>query len=465
MKDIIIIGGGPGGYEAAIRGAQLGASVCLIERDEMGGTCLNRGCIPTKALYRNAEIIETLKHADDFGIEMGAFTLNIEKIQSRKDGVVKTLVDGISQLLDANKVEVIKGNGVIKDGQTVEVQTPEGPLSVKGKHIIIATGSKPASIPVPGADLPGILTSNEMLAFKEIPESLLIIGGGVVGIEFAGIFNAFGSKVTVIDALDQIISFADQDITKRLTQILKRKGIDIFTKLMVKGIETTETGGYRILADGKKGQVVFEGDKLLMAAGRVPNYQQLGLDDAGILYTKKGITVNENFQTNIPTVYAIGDVNGLWMLAHVASHHGIHAVEHIMGHHSNIKHQVVPSCVFVSPEVATVGLTEEQVEATGKPYEANKFMFAANGKALALGESEGLVKVIECEGRIVGVHIMGPHASDLIHEAALAINQGLGVEEIAGTIHAHPTLAEAFVEAVLGLHNQAIHQVPKKVRK
>lgn len=465
MKDIIIIGGGPGGYEAAIRGAQLGASVCLIERDEVGGTCLNRGCIPTKALYRNAEIIETLKHADEYGIEIGDFTLNVEKIQSRKESVVKSLVDGISQLLDANKIEVIRGHGVIKDGQTVEVQTAGGLIAINGRHIIIATGSKPASIPVAGADLPGILTSNEMLNFTEIPESLLVIGGGVVGIEFAGIFNAFGSKVTVIDALDQIISFADQDITKRLTQVLKRKGIDIHTKLMVKKIEATETGGFRIYAEGKKGQVTFEGDKLLMAAGRVPNYQQLGLDEAGIKYTKKGIEVNENYQTNIPTVYAIGDVNGLWMLAHVASHHGIHAVEHIMGHPSSINHQVVPSCVFVSPEVATVGLTEEQVEALGRPYETNKFMFAANGKALALGEGEGLVKVIELDGKIAGVHIMGPHASDLIHEAALAINQGLGVKEIAGTIHAHPTLAEAFVEAVLGLHNEAIHQVPKKVRK
>ncbi len=463
MKDIIIIGGGPGGYESAIRGAQLGASVCLIENDEIGGTCLNRGCIPTKALCRNAEIVEILKQADAFGIELETFSLNVAKIQSRKQGIVKSLVEGIYQLLEANKIEIIKGFGTLKDANTVLVKTIDGVMEVKGKNIILATGSVPSSISVPGADLPGIVTSNELLEFDHIPKSMIVIGGGVVAIEFAGIFSSFGTAVTLL-VRSEIIKFVDSDITKRLVTTLKRKGMDIQTKLSFKKIEKTESGQFRVTVDSKKGEAVYEADMLLMASGRESYTQGLGLENLGIVKGKKGIDVNENYQTNVPNIYAIGDVNGLWMLAHVASHHGIHAVEHIMGHKAHINHVVVPSCVFVMPEVATVGLTEEQVLASGKPYETNKFMFAANGKALALGEGEGLVKVIACEDKIVGVHIMGPHASDLIHEAALAINKGMGVADIANAIHAHPTLSEAFVEAVLGLRNEAIHQMPKKKR-
>lgn len=464
MKDIIIIGAGPGGYEAAIRGAQMGADVCLIERDEVGGTCLNRGCIPTKALFRNAEIIHTLHQADDFGIELEGFKINLDKIRSRKEGVVRDLVGGIHQLLEANGVQLIKGQATFLDANTVKVVTADGEELIQAKHIIIATGSNPIQIPIPGADHPGILTSNEMLALKEIPKRLLVVGGGVVGIEFAGIYRMFGSEVTVIDAAPNILPFLDSDLTKRLAMSLKKMGIAIETKVGVKAI-TEVDGVFTVTAEDKKGEKTYEADAVLMSVGRSPNIAGLGLDTVGIAYDRKGITADDTFKTNVDNIYAIGDVNGKWMLAHVASHQGIDVIERIMGHTPTIDHSVVPSCVFTFPEVSSVGLTEMQLEEQGITYNSSKFMFAANGKALSLGEGEGFVKVLEADGKIVGVHILGPHASDLIHEAALVISKGMTVKDVAGTIHAHPTLSEAFVEATLGLHNEAIHMVPKKVRK
>lgn len=464
MKEIIIIGAGPGGYESAIRAAQLGAKVYLVERDEVGGTCLNRGCIPTKALYRNAEIIHTLHQADTFGIEMEGFQLNLDKIRARKDQVVTDLVGGIQQLLDANGIELIRGNASFQDAKTVVVSTAEGERVLSADYVIIATGSKPIQIPIPGADHPGIYTSNEMLALKEIPKRLLVVGGGVVGIEFAGIYRMFGSEVTVIDFAPNILPFLDSDLTKRLAMSLKKMGIGIETKVAVKAISESN-GVFTVMAEDKKGEKTYEADAVLMSVGRAPNIQGLNLEAAGVDFGRKGIVTNDMFQTTIENIYAIGDVNGKWMLAHVASHQGIEVVERLLGHQPHIDQSVVPSCVFTFPEVASVGKTETELEAQGIAYNSSKFMFAANGKALSLGEGDGFVKVLEVDGKIAGVHILGPHASDLIHEAALAVSKGMTVEDIAGVIHAHPTLAEAFVEATLGLHNAAIHMVPKKVRK
>lgn len=464
MKEIIIIGAGPGGYESAIRAAQLGAKVYLVERDEVGGTCLNRGCIPTKALYRNAEIIHTFHQADTFGIEMDHFNINLDKIRARKAQVVSDLVGGIQQLLEANGVELVRGVARFEDENTVVVTTQEGDRTLKADYIIVATGSKPIQIPIPGADHPGIYTSNEMLELKDIPKRLLVVGGGVVGIEFAGIYRMFGSEVTVIDFAPNILPFLDSDLTKRLAMSLKKMGIVIETKVAVKAI--SETGGvFTVTAEDKKGEKTYEADAVLMSVGRAPNIQGLALEAVGVAFDRKGITVDDHFRTNIENIYAIGDVNGKWMLAHVASHQGIEVVERLLGHEPHIDQTVVPSCVFTFPEVASVGVTETELEEKGIEYKSSKFMFAANGKALSLGEGEGFVKVLEVEGKIAGVHILGPHASDLIHEAALAVSKGMSVGDIAGVIHAHPTLAEAFVEATLGLHNAAIHMVPKKPRK
>ncbi len=461
MKDIIIIGGGPGGYEAAIRGAQLGANVLLIEKDSIGGTCLNRGCIPTKALYRNAEIIENVKEADHFGVEIPSFSINAMKIQERKQDVVKSLVTGIEQLIMLNKIEYIKGTGKLIDNNTVEVTTDEGVSLHKGKNIIIATGSVVSFPPIEGVDLEGIITSDELLDFTEIPESMIVIGAGVVGTEFANIFNSFGSKITLMLRGDHIVKTEDVEVSKRLAMYLKKKGIDIVNKIQYKKIEK-EDGLFKVTVEGKKGEKVYSAEKLLMAAGRKPNLENIGLEELGIEFSKKGIVVNDKYETNVENVYAIGDVNGILMLAHVASHQGIATVERIMGHTPTINQNLVPNCIFTFPEVSSIGKTEEMLKAEGVEYKTNKFNFVANGKALALAEGDGFVKVIEADEKIVGVHIIGPHASDLIHEAVIILNQGLGVKDVASAIHAHPTLAEAFVEAVLGLHNEAIHQAPAK---
>jgi len=465
IYDIIIIGGGPGGYEAAIRAGQLGAKIALIEKDHLGGTCLNRGCIPTKALYRNAEIMNTLKDADHFGIEISDYKLNIDKVHDRKENIISDLRKGIHQLMGAHGVEVIEGFGKLTAKNQVTVTLNDGTeVQLETKNIIIATGSRPKNVPVPGGDLQGLMTSRDILNMRKVPKSLVVVGGGVVGLEFAGIFNAFGTDVTVLSRSPHILKMIDTDITKRLTSSLKKKGMKILTSTAAANFEKTESG-YRVTANTPKGEVVVEAEEVLLSGGRGPVTDGIGLDEVGVEYDRTGVTVNEHYETNVHSIFAIGDVTGQWMLAHAASHNGIAVVERIMDFESNINQNLVPNCIFIFPEIASVGLTEMEAKAKDLTINVSKFMFAANGKALALGKAEGYVKVIEHEGKLAGVHIMGPHASDLIHEGTLAINKGLTVRDIAETIHAHPTLSEAFVEATLGLHNEAIHMVPKKKKR
>ncbi len=465
-NDIIIIGGGPGGYVAAIRAAQLGAKVCLVEEREMGGTCLNRGCIPTKALYTNAEILNTLKDIDSFGIKVDNYEINVEQVQKRKQDVVDQLVGGIEKLIKANSINLLRGRGKIQDKNTVHVALNDGgEQSITAKNIIIATGSRPSIPNIPGADLEGVITSDDILNFTEIPKRLAVAGSGVIGIEFAYIFNAMGSEVSVISST--LLKRTDKDIVKRLPGILKKQGIKLYDEVRAKEIIKGEDGliiKASSKKEGKKEDIEVHADYLLMASGREPILEDLNLDAMGIEYDGKGIKVNEHFETNIQGIYAIGDVIGGIMLAHVASHEGIHAVEHIMGVTSKVRQDVVPDCIFINPQIAYVGLTEEMAKEKGLDYKVSKFMFGANGKALAMGEPDGFVKVISsgAEDKIIGVHIMGPHASDLIHEGALAIAHDMNAEDIAHTIHAHPTLGEAFSEAVSGLRNEAIHMMPAK---
>ena len=463
QMDVVVIGGGPGGYVAAIKAAQLGAKTCVVEMDKVGGTCLNRGCIPTKALYRNAEILNTLKEIDKFGISVPSYEVDINKVHDRKEEVVNTLVSGVEQLLKANGVEVVEGRAVLKDKHTVVVTLNSGDTrEITTKNIILATGSKPSMPPIEGADIDGIMTSDDILNLREIPDTLLVIGGGVIGMEFAGIFNSLGTKVTVIQSGDGILKFADSDLTKRLTASVKKKGVNVQLNTRIKKIEKGGSG-FIVTADGKKGEVTFEAEKVLMSIGRSPLTENIGLEEVGIEFDKRGIKVNDKFETNVEGIYAIGDVNGKCMLAHAASHQGITVAERIMGHDSDANHDLVPNCVFVFPELSTIGPSEDDLKAEGKEYKVSKFMFAANGKALSLGETEGLVKVIaDKDDTIIGVHILGPHASDLIHEGVLAVNKKMNVKDIADTIHAHPTLSESFVEAVLGIKNEAIHMVLKK---
>lgn len=470
-KDIIVIGGGPGGYVAAIRAAQLGAKVCLIEKDKLGGTCLNRGCIPTKALYRNAEVLNILKNIDEFGINVNNFNVNVDKIQIRKQGIVDQLVGGVEQLLKANNVEIINGTAVFKDKNTVQVLFQDGSRrDITSANIIIATGSKPTIPPIEGAGEEGIYTSEDILNFESIPKTLAVIGGGVVGMELACIFNSMGTKVTVLEYMSNILGQVESDIIKRLVVSLKKKGIVINTSTKVTKIEKND-GEYIISAEGKKGEIIVEAEKVLLSTGRTPIVEGINLEGIGIEFDRRGIKVDSNYETNIKGIYAIGDVNGKIMLAHAASHQGIFTAEKIMGRANGSPSELVPSCIFVFPEIACVGVTEDEAKRKGIPYRVSKFMFGANGKALALGEGEGFIKVIASkaslenptEDKIIGVHIMGPHASDLIHEGALSIENNLSIESIKNTIHAHPTLSEAFSEAVMGLAGEAIHMAPIKL--
>ena len=467
QKRIVVIGGGPGGYVAAIRGAQLGAKVTLIERHKIGGTCLNYGCIPTKTLYKNAELLHTLKHIEDFGIKVDHYSIDVDKIQSRKDEVVHTLVSGIEQVVKANGVEIIDGSASFIDAKTLKVVKADGEtIEVSGDDIIIATGSTSAVPPFEGVNLPGVVTSKELLEFKSIPEKLVIIGGGVISMEFAGIFAALGSEVSVVIRSDKFLREVDSEITKRFGAMLKKKGIELNKSVENMKIVQTESG-LKVTGDNKKGPVEFPADTVLLSTGRVPVYKDLNLDAAGVEVTKKGIAVDHHtFKTNVDNVYAIGDVNGIIMLAHAASHQGIAAVESIMGIEHKGNHDAIPNCIFVFPEIAGVGITEDEANEKGIEIKKSKFMFGANGKALSIGEPDGFIKVIsDMNDVVLGVHIMGPHASDLIAEGTLAVANRMTVDQIANTVHAHPTLAESFAEATLGLRGEAIHMAPPKVKK
>lgn len=462
-KDIVIIGGGSGGYTAAIRGAQLGQKVCLIERESLGGTCLNRGCIPTKTLYRTAEIFNVLRKSEVYGIYIQNCEINVDKIQQRKQGIVDKLVKGLEQLLKINKVEIIKGNASMVDRNTVQVMNSKGEkIKITAKNIIIASGSKTADLPIEGIDLPGVLKSRELLNFSEVPKNLIILGGGVIGVEFAAIFNSLGAKVTIIEALPQVLSTVDREIAKRFSILAKKSGIKISTSTKVLKIEKNNEN-LVVYGEGKKGEVQFKGDKVLIAAGRTPLIEGLNLDKVGIEFTRKGINVDDNFETNIKGIYAIGDVNGKCMLAHAAAHQGTAAVEKIMNLRKTEENNLIPSCIFVFPEIASIGITEEEAKNKGIDYKVSKFSFRANSKALTLGEEDGILKVIgrKENNRIIGVHIIGPHASDIIHEAALAVNKKMKVKDIKEVIHAHPTLCEAFYESVMGLKGEAIHMMNK----
>ena len=464
-RDLIVIGGGPGGYEAAIRGAQLGAKVTLIEEDKLGGTCLNRGCIPTKSLYRNAELINSLSRLGEFGISVGEHNFDMTSAQKRKNEVVNKLVTGIDQLLKGNGIEVIKGRAYFKGHRILEVITENGDETkeLTAKNIIIATGSSTSEVPIPGMNIPGVVTSDELLNFSEVPKSLAILGGGVVGVEFAGIFAVLGSQVTIIEFLPKILYRLDEELSKKLTVYLKKQGIKILTDSALKEVRSADEGLELTVANDRE-TIELTCDYLLSSAGRKPATDGLNLKLSGIEYDRKGIKVDENYKTTAEGIYAIGDVIGGVMLAHVASEEGKVCVENIYGHNSRINYNAVPSCVFTFPEAASVGMTEDEAKENNVEYIVGKSMFGANGKALSMGEGEGFIKVIaeKKNHKIIGVHIMGPHASDIVHEGSLAIQQQLTVENIKESVFAHPTLSEVFYEAVCACTGEAIHSIPKK---
>ena len=457
--NVVIIGGGPGGYVSAIKAAHLGLKAVLVEKDKLGGVCLNKGCIPTKALVSTAEMLNNIQRAGEFGIQVKDYSFDFPAIMKRKDIITRRLSSGVEQLMKANQVRVVRGEGQIVEPGTVEILNAEGQKEIiKTKNIIIATGSSVMKLPIPGLDVEGVITSDEALSLSELPSKMIIIGGGVVGIEFAGIFRALGVEVTVVEMLPRILIPIDEEIARRLTMSLKRKGIEILTDCKVKGIKKNNQN-LEVLVSTSEGEKKLETEKVLLAAGRVPELGNIDVQGLGIKLDRRAIKVDEKMRTNIPGIYAIGDVVGKIMLAHVASRGGIVAVENISGKEVLMDYRAVPNCVFSMPEVASVGLTEEEARKENDNIKVSKFPFMANGKALGMGEIEGMVKII-ADGdtlELLGVHILGAHASDLIAEGTLALSMEATAEEIVNTIHAHPTLAETIAEAAEGITGKPIH--------
>ena len=455
---IIIIGAGPGGYETALLAAKRGVEIVLIESGPVGGTCLNEGCIPTKAFCKNAEVLDGLREAEAFGVTGLSYGFDFNAVTQRKNAVVEQLRGGVEGLLGHKNITLVRGKASFKDLHTVVVDNDE----YTADYIIIATGSVSASLPIPGADLPGILTSKEILDLQEVPKRLCVIGGGVIGLEFASIFKSFGSEVTVLEYFKDILPRFDSDLSKRLKQSLGKRGIEICTQAQVTGVEILrcaqddsvvaqdDSEVYRVTYTRKGKEEVVEADKVLMAVGRKANVASLNLADVGIEFTPKGIVVDEKtMQTNIPHIYAVGDINGKMMLAHAATFQGIVALDHIMGVENEIDLSVMPAAVFTSPEAACVGMTEEECKEAGIPIRCLKSFFRANGKAVTMGETDGFCKLIVSEdGRILGCHLYGPHASDIVQEACALITRKATIEEFESIIHTHPTLTEVLQSAV-----------------
>ncbi|MBO5709748.1 MAG: dihydrolipoyl dehydrogenase [Bacteroidales bacterium] len=436
---LLIIGAGPGGYETALAAAKRGVEVVLVEAGPVGGTCLNEGCIPTKSFCKNAHLLEQLREAEAFGVSDLAYNFDFKAVTARKNAVVEQLRGGVESLLSHKLITLVRGSASFKDPHTVVV----GDEEYTADYIIIATGSVSASLPVPGADLEGILTSKEILDIEEIPRRLCVIGGGVIGLEFASIFNSFSSEVTVLEYCKEILPRFDTDLAKRLKQCLGKKGIDINTQSQVLSI-SKEGEQYKVtfLRKGKEESVVA--DKVLMAVGRKANVDSLNLSEAGVEFGPRGVVVNEVMQTSQPHIYAVGDINGKMMLAHAAIFQGLVALDHMMGVDNDIDLSVMPAAVFTSPEAASVGKTEEECKEAGIKVKCLKSFFRANGKAVTMGETEGFCKLIveEETGLLLGCHLFGPHSSDIVQEVCALISRKSTLKQLQDIIHTHPTLTE-----------------------
>jgi len=459
---LAILGSGPGGYVAAIRAAQLGAQVSIIEDGDVGGTCLNWGCIPTKAIIASTDLFAKVRNLDDFGIELkGTIVPNLSRIIDRKNKVITTLTKGIKGLFKSWGIVLKHGRGVLLSPREIAVTLKDGSCeTIVADRIIIATGSRPSDIPTLPFDGRHVISSKEALEIRDIPKSLLIVGAGVIGCEFACIFCELGSEVTIVEALSNAVSTEDRDISGILEKELKKRKIKLITRTTVEKTGIQEDGVHALLSDGK--EVVAE--KVLVSVGRRLNSDGIGAEQVGISTGSKGeILVNERMETNIPGIYAIGDITGRMLLAHKASAEGIVAAENIMDIPCAMDYSVIPAAIFTSPEIASVGLREQHAEEQGIAFRKGVFPFRALGKAHAMGEISGMIKILSdaSTDRIIGAHIIGPHASDLIHEAAVAMKAGLPAKGLAETIHAHPTLSEGMMEAAGDTHGQAIHLAKK----
>jgi len=492
--DLVVVGGGPGGYPAAIRAAQLGLKTALVEKERPGGVCLNWGCIPTKAMLRSAEVLETVQHGAEFGVLADNVRLDYSAVLKRKDRVVKGLTDGVAGLLKANGVTVVGGHARFTGPTTLEVTgTGESPLgaggplynappapdgrphaSLEGRNVIVATGSTPVLLPIPGIDLPGVVTSDGAFLLPEVPGRIVIIGASAVGAEWATMFHAFGSQVTLVELLPTLIPAEDEDMGRTLARSFTRRGITVQTGRTVSEIapagRARKQGGPLLVTitdpDGQHPEQV-ETDAVLVGVGRRPNTEGLDLEHTGVTTDRRGwVQVDEQLRTSVPGVYAIGDVTGTVLLAHVASHQGLVAAGVIAGHAERMGYKAVPAATFTHPEVASVGLTEAKATEAGHDVVVGRFPFTALGRAQTYGSTEGLVKVVADRryGEVLGVHIIGPAASDLIPEGVLAMQLEATLTDIADTIHAHPTLGEGTMEAAMVALGLPVHVPPPRRR-
>ena len=460
---IAVIGGGPGGYIAAIKAAMLGADVTVIEKRRVGGTCLNVGCIPTKALLASSSMLMNIKEAKDFGINIdGEVNADFSAIMGRKDKIVNQLISGIEFLFDKRGINLINGFGKLIDKNTVEVTMEDGSKEiVNADKIILANGSVPIVPPMFPYDGKTVITSDEVLGLSELPESMLIVGGGVIGCEIGQFLRTLGTEVTIVEMNEQLLPFEDKDVAKQLQRQFKKDKIKVMTGIGVQACEIVDNQVVATLSNGKQVKAQYA----LVAVGRKPNTNNSGIEELGIEMNRGKIVVNENLETNVEGIYAIGDLIDTPFLAHVASKEGMIAVENAFGKSKVVDYTAVPRCVYTEPEVAAVGKTEKQLDAEGKEYHVGQFDFRALGKAQAMGHFQGFIKVIADENDvIIGASVVGPHATDLLTELSLAVHLRLTVEQVGDVIHAHPTLSEGLMEALHDVHGECCHAAPKLVK-
>ncbi len=459
--DLVIIGAGPGGYTGAIRAAQLGLKVALIEKEKtLGGTCLNVGCIPSKALLESSEHYAAAQHdLKNHGVEVGSVKLNLEQMMGRKDKIVKDLTGGIVFLMKKNKVDVYNGRGRLLSPTQVEVSSDTGKQVLETKNVMLATGSVVNTLPSLRFDGKTVISSTEALSLAKVPNHLIVVGGGVIGLELGSVWLRLGAKVTVLEYMDRICPIMDTQITKRLQTILGKQGMEFLFQVKVTGAKVSNSEveiTYEDLAN--QGQKTLSGDVVLVATGRKPYSEQLGLEELGIERDQRGfVPVNEKLQTKYPNIYAIGDLIPGPMLAHKAEEEGVAVAEIIAGHAGHVNYETVPNVVYTWPELASVGATEEQLKENAIPYKVGTFSFAPNGRAKAIGMTDGMVKILAHAqtDRLLGVHVLGPRASDMIAEAVVAMEFGGSAEDLARTFHAHPTLSEVMREAALAVDKRA----------
>lgn len=455
--ELIVVGGGPGGYVSAIKAAQLGKKVAIVESSHLGGVCLNWGCIPTKALLKNAEVLEIVRNASKYGIEIPEYNVKWSKVVKRSRDVSRRLNKGIEFLMKKNKITYIPALGKLIDSNTVQVTNNEGIIDkISAENIIIATGARPKWFPGMEPDGDRVITSKEAMVQKEQPKSLAIIGVGAIGIEFAHFYNTYGTDVTVIEALPNILPLEDEDVSKELLSIFKKRKMNILTNTLVDKIERLKT---KVKIHTRDGQII-EAEKALIAVGVQANIENIGLEEIGIALDNGWISTNKFMQTNIDTIYAIGDVAGPPWLAHVASEEGIVAAEHIAGKNPEpMKYDNIPGCTYCQPEIASVGLTEKAAREAGYELKIGNFPFRALGKAMAVGDTDGFVKMIYDAkyGELLGCHIIGSEATNLITEAGIARKLEATWHEVLTTIHPHPTLSEAIMEATADALGEAVH--------